>query len=226
MYVSQDQTIASWVRMAENAARDGESEQRRYPFFQKVTIERDRDSMGTVTAFTRNISTNGIGLFHNAPLDKEKVRVIIPTRKGQTVGVDVALRWCVPCGNGWHISGGRFVDLAAQQSSKLISVAVISEENYRANQRYPLFRPVTIKTLSDGVTIAAAFGRDISFDGIGLVHNVALYPQRVLLSMDRSPEVIAEITWCEPCGEGLYTSGGRFQISVEEIPDVRQEASI
>src|SRR5262249_21490254 len=80
----------------------------------------------------------------------------------------------------------------------------------RAEQRYPLFRPVVMRGHVDCV----AFSREISAGGIGLLHNVELSPGEVELAIPTkngsSIRVRTRILWCQPCGEGWYISGGQF----------------
>ena len=65
-----------------------------------------------------------------------------------------------------------------------------------------------------GTEPAACFTREISPVGIGLLHNVALTPGEVELSIPSrrgySIRVRTRILWCHSCGEGWYISGGLF----------------
>jgi hypothetical protein len=80
----------------------------RYPFFRTVTVQVDgcRHS-----AFSREISSCGIGLLHNVQLAPGEVEVTIPSRRGHSVRMRTRIHWCRPCGDGWFISGGTFVDV-------------------------------------------------------------------------------------------------------------------
>ncbi len=62
----------------------------------------------TVSAMTREISRNGIGLFHKGAvsLGEVTVRMASETREYK---YRILLEWCRPCDNGMHMSGGRFL---------------------------------------------------------------------------------------------------------------------
>jgi len=82
----------------------------------------------------------------------------------------------------------------------------------RAEVRFPFFRAASIE-MDDGHQFAA-FTRDISNLGIGLIHNVGLAPGEfdVTISSETSIwiKVRTRIDWCKSCGEGWYISGGAF----------------
>ena len=84
----------------------------------------------------------------------------------------------------------------------------------RSANRHPFFRPVTVVVEDGGVRLFWAFTRDVSYDGIGLLHNMPLKPQEVTviiycLSGERT-RLRCLIEWCRPCGEGWYLSGGKL----------------
>lgn len=81
----------------------------RYPFFRPVSIR--LEGLAPV-AFSREISTLGIGLLHNAELSRGEIEVAIPSKRGYSIRVRVRIMWCQPCGEGWYISGGQFVGAA------------------------------------------------------------------------------------------------------------------
>jgi hypothetical protein len=86
------------------------------------------------------------------------------------------------------------------------------EGDRRSEVRFPLFRPVSIQT--DDGRMLAAFCREISTFGIGLVHDAELKLGAVEISISTQQgyaiRVRTHIIWCESCGEGWYASGGRF----------------
>jgi hypothetical protein len=88
------------------------SEQRSAPrttFFGPVAIVRgEAGTRREVSCFSRDISSHGIGLLHNAPLELGPVVVRIPRRHGGHVEVPCELVWCRPCGEGWYVAGARF----------------------------------------------------------------------------------------------------------------------
>jgi hypothetical protein len=81
----------------------------RYPFFRRVSIR----SKFPVVAFSREISTVGVGLLHNVELTPGEVEVSIPSRRGYAIRVRTRIVWCQPCGEGWYISGGQFMGVAS-----------------------------------------------------------------------------------------------------------------
>ena len=98
-----------------------------------------------------------------------------------------------------------------------VLVAEVQDEmplDRRHSTRRPYFRPVTILVDKDTEPIRPAFVRDISAEGIGLVHNVALQPGKVTVRINRPGgqwvPLRVYITWCNSCGEGWYVSGGPF----------------
>ncbi len=81
----------------------------RFPFFRPVWI---RTSAGQRhRAFTREISANGAGFIHGFDLEPGEVELSIVSRDGFLISVVTEIIWCRFCGDGWYISGGRFVRL-------------------------------------------------------------------------------------------------------------------
>ena len=75
--------------------------------------------------------------------------------------------------------------------------------------RYPFFQTVSIAT--DRVC-QVAFCRDISTDGIGLLHRMPIEPRDVAVTFTSQrgtcTVVQVRIIWCQPGEQGWYTSGG------------------
>lgn len=82
----------------------------RYPFFRRVSIRVDGE---TPIAFSREISTAGIGLLHDVELTPGEIELSIPSKRGYAIRVRTRILWCQPCGEGWYISGGLFVGAAS-----------------------------------------------------------------------------------------------------------------
>jgi hypothetical protein len=80
----------------------------RYSFFRPVTISIAANSF---TAFSREVSEVGIGLMHNMRLSPGEVEVSIPTDQGYSVRIRTDVLWCSPIGDGWFISGGKFISI-------------------------------------------------------------------------------------------------------------------
>ncbi len=77
--------------------------------------------------------------------------------------------------------------------------------------RLELSVPAEVKTLR-GNTISA-MTREISRQGLGLLHKGMLNPGEVtvkLASETREFEYRVKIMWCTPCDNGMFISGGEF----------------
>ena len=83
----------------------------RHAFFRPVSIEVDDGHQ--YSAFSREISSSGIGLIHNVELPDGDVEITISSEQGYSIRVRTNIMWCQPCGEGWYISGGKFVGIAA-----------------------------------------------------------------------------------------------------------------
>ena len=81
----------------------------RYPFFRPVRLSADSGDVGPHQAFTRELSITGVGLLHNIPLQLGKVLVAIHHSEGACTAIPTEILWCRPCGDGWYLSGGRFL---------------------------------------------------------------------------------------------------------------------
>ncbi len=82
----------------------------RYPFFRPISVQ--VPSGRPCVAFSREISSVGIGLLHSEQLATGEVELSIPSKKGYSIRVRTKILWCKPCGEGWFISGGQFVGTA------------------------------------------------------------------------------------------------------------------
>jgi hypothetical protein len=83
--------------------------EQRYPLFRRATLFRRGQRF---SAFTRDISVAGIGLLHGVELQPGEIEVSIAGERGYGVRVRAAVVWCRYCGDGWYISGARFLSLA------------------------------------------------------------------------------------------------------------------
>ena len=93
----------------------------------------------------------------------------------------------------------------------LESIEANDFEEVRAAERLELSVPAEITT-GRGNTIAA-MTREISRNGVGLLHRGSVSPGQVKVKMaSDSREFVYEvlIEWCYPCDEGMFMSGGRF----------------
>ena len=84
----------------------------RYPFFRPVTITGENSELRRFSAFSRDISSGGMGLVHNMPVVEGRVTLVIHTQSGEPVQLPGLIAWCRPCGEGWYMSGARFIETA------------------------------------------------------------------------------------------------------------------
>jgi hypothetical protein len=95
------------VEAHDEGKRDRRTEVR-FPFFRPVTLGVDGRRH---SAFCREISAIGIGLLHDVELAPAEIEVTLKSKRGHSVRMRTRVLWCRPCGEGWYISGGRFVDV-------------------------------------------------------------------------------------------------------------------
>ena len=104
--------ISHIVKRLLDDARDERGEQRahtRQPFFGPVTIVvEENGKQSDYSCFSRDISPTGIGLLHNMPLECGEVTLTIQRQSGD-VRFRGEIMWCRPCGEGWYLSGARFI---------------------------------------------------------------------------------------------------------------------
>jgi hypothetical protein len=81
----------------------------REPFLAPVFIQPEGESGPRLTGFSRDVSAEGIGLLHSFPLNSSDDVVVIPGPNRKPVKLQVKIAWCKPFGEGWYISGGKFV---------------------------------------------------------------------------------------------------------------------
>lgn len=81
----------------------------REPFVAPVIIQPNGDPASKVTGFSRDISTDGIGLLHPVPLECKDVAITVCGRNRNPTLLYIKIEWCQPFGEGWYFSGGRFI---------------------------------------------------------------------------------------------------------------------
>ena len=198
----------------------------RIPFFRPITISTDNHQGTKLSAFSKDISLKGIGLLHNFPLGIDQQTLTIPTISGSQVDTAIQVTWCQPCGEEWYVSGGFFTELSTLETTSLFLSTVLADAGRRLKQRYPFFRSIMITIGGVQQTKLPAFSTDISNSGIGLLHDMPLETQNVILTVPRRSDsrfdISAEVIWCKPCGHGCYLSGARFRrLMFEELDDQR-----
>lgn len=101
----------------------------------------------------------------------------------------------------------------------LRSARLPATDERRGSDRSPFFGPVTISLVADECPKFSAFARDISPVGIGLLHIMPLEESEVVVNVPVGTRgwvtFRTQIVWCKPCGDGWYSSGGRFLDVVE-----------
>lgn len=224
MPVTHEQLIEELVAEAAAATTAERRQQQRHAFFGPVTITLGDGGATKISAFSRDISLGGIGLLHDSPLDAQTVTVSIPSVTGRQTDIRAEITWCARDGQGWCFSGARFLGLSARQKASLLLAAIVKEAERRQKQRHPFFRPVTITIGGDGESQIPAFSRDISLEGIGLLHDSPLDARMVTVRIPtgtgRPADIQAEIKWCVPGGQGWFVSGGLFKrLSLVELPE-------
>ena len=210
-----EQAVQQWYRHAAGESSRNRRKSGRRPFFHPVTLSIDGDSEAQRVAFTRDISPTGIGLLHRMPVSVQRQVVLtLPMHGGHQVQVRAEIVWCVPCGEGWYLSGARSLGLAAGQTLALLVEATLKGLRRYLDQSYPFFRAVTIQFDGRRVRSLHAFSRDISLLRIGLIHPRKLDSQGVRLSipdLDGQTVIVpAQISACRPLGDGLFLSVGQY----------------
>lgn len=95
--------------------------------------------------------------------------------------------------------------------SVLDSIEKLDGDNQRAHERIDLAVPAEVVTRR-GNTVEA-MTREISRDGIGLLHRGAISPGEVTVKMSsdtREYTYRVALEWCAPAENGMFLSGGRF----------------
>jgi hypothetical protein len=101
------------VRLLLHEAREGAYERRaekREPFFHPVTLVLGQDPQRKFTCFSRDIAASGIGLLHYMAVEPGEVVLTISSKSCGNVRIRSEIVWCRPCGEGWYLSGARFVE--------------------------------------------------------------------------------------------------------------------
>ena len=92
------------------------------------------------------------------------------------------------------------------------------QEELRQSRRFPFFKPVTIDVEHNGTQCLAAFSRDISAWGIGLLLNspLKLDAVRLKIHFGETEDICVSgfVRWCQPCGHGWYLAGVSFNEGV------------
>ena len=83
----------------------------RHPFFHPVIVTLADGQR--VSAFSRDLSAQGVGMLHSEKLPLEEVDLSIATGRGYVVKVRTMVIWCKPCSDDMYVSGGHFISVPA-----------------------------------------------------------------------------------------------------------------
>src|SRR5262245_6011580 len=102
--VSSDELMRELLLQAEVDYKDDRRSEQRFPFFRPISIQLgDR----RFSAFTREISSSGMGLLHSMELPLTEVSVTIA---GRPQKLRLRIERCESIGEGWYVSGATLVD--------------------------------------------------------------------------------------------------------------------
>ena len=103
--------IKEVIRKLMEDARESDDERRfhgRTLFLKPVVLRMGTDFNERQSCFTRDLSNTGIGFLHTFPIAPQEVLLSTQLLNGEFVQLSVYILWCIPCGEGWFISGGAF----------------------------------------------------------------------------------------------------------------------
>jgi len=90
-----------------------------FPFLLQLTPVQDETttSQGTpICVVGKNLSSRGIGFYHQQPIPFRKAIVTIEDGSGRQTSFLVELSWCRFTRQGWYDSGGRFLSVISPPS--------------------------------------------------------------------------------------------------------------
>jgi hypothetical protein len=105
--------------------------------------------------------------------------------------------------------------VARRQLTELLAETIPPAAEQRATPRITFFGPVVVVHDEAGERReVSCFSRDISAQGIGLLHDAVLRLGPAWVRIPRRDvghvELPCEILWCRPCGEGWHVAGAKF----------------
>lgn len=117
--MAQEESIDQLLIQAQAEAAKDPRSGARFPFFRLVSIGVDGRCY---SGFTRDLCVSSIGLLHHMELPLREVEVTIPIATDKKCKMCVRIERCEPCGEGWYISGGKFVGIvpAAELDDELL----------------------------------------------------------------------------------------------------------
>jgi hypothetical protein len=112
--INDQRQLQVTIRRLLDEAKDAAGERRadsREPFFSPVTLTFPAEGQRQFSCFSRDISPSGIGLLHYMPVKPAAVVVTMPSKSRGNVRIRSQIMWCRPCGEGWYVSGARFLEV-------------------------------------------------------------------------------------------------------------------
>ena len=105
--------VESMVKEEVSASRERRSAHR-VPFVRPVIVTLDGEPQ-PFYSFSKNISSSGIGLIIRiAPPSGSGARLNIQRLKGAPAIVRAEMRWAEPFGEGWYLTGWKFISTVRQ----------------------------------------------------------------------------------------------------------------
>jgi hypothetical protein len=102
-----DMTIHELITEAVDVNKRERGSEERHPFFRPLWLNMHGRQY---PAFSREISEIGIGLLHDFELMAQEVQISIRCKGNRVFQARTRITWCRSLGQGWYVSGGRFVD--------------------------------------------------------------------------------------------------------------------
>lgn len=88
--------------------------EKRDPFFKAIRLSFVGENR-QFTCFSRDISPSGIGLLHYLTVEPGRVVLTVPSDACGDIRILAEIVWCRPCGEGWYVSGARFLQILPSQ---------------------------------------------------------------------------------------------------------------
>ncbi len=95
----------------------------RFSFFTPVTLHSLIEPARNLSAFTRDLSRGGVGLLHNYPIERGLVSEVLFRCRDVDIRKPAEAAWCRPAGEGWYLSGWRFLAETALPEMALSKIA-------------------------------------------------------------------------------------------------------
>lgn len=100
---SAQEILAELLLLAKTESEHERRSAMRYPFFRPAVLEFDNHNF---SAFTREVSSAGVGLLHCMKVPIAEIGLSIAGRPGR---LRIRIQRCEAIGEGWYISGGELI---------------------------------------------------------------------------------------------------------------------